>query len=447
MQQQTRAASASQSTKTRAEQQGGQRGRPLEGIRVLDLSRVLAGPWCTQNLADLGAQVIKIERPGPGDETRSWGPPYLRDEAGRDTVESAYYQCANRGKLSMAVDIAAPDGAALIRELARQCDVLVENFKVGGLKKYGLDYESLAALNPALIYCSVTGFGQSGPLAHRAGYDFLIQGMGGLMSVTGEPDETPGDGPQKVGVAVTDLMAGMYATTGVLAAVIERQRSGLGQHIDIALLDCQLAMLANQSMNYLCTGEAPRRLGNAHPNVVPYQTFAASDGHLILACGNDSQFRSLCGAMELNALAADPRFATNSARSVNRALLLPVLEKAFRTRTRDAWIDALEACGVPCGPINDVAQAFGSEHARARESVRRIAHPLAGTSPSVASPLRLSATPVQYEVPPPLLGEHTRELLDDLLGLDAARIDALCASGAIGANARVRTRGEHEEAV
>lgn len=447
MQQQTRDASASQSTKTQAEQKGGQRGRPLEGIRVLDLSRVLAGPWCTQNLADLGAQVIKIERPGPGDETRSWGPPYLRDEAGRDTVESAYYQCANRGKLSMAVDIAAPEGAALIRELARQCDVLVENFKVGGLKKYGLDYESLAALNPALIYCSVTGFGQSGPLAHRAGYDFLIQGMGGLMSVTGEPDETPGGGPQKVGVAVTDLMAGMYATTGVLAAVIERQRSGLGQHIDIALLDCQLAMLANQSMNYLCTGEAPRRLGNAHPNVVPYQTFAASDGHLILACGNDSQFRSLCSAMDLNELAADPRFATNSARSVNRALLLPVLEEAFRTRTRDAWIDALEACGVPCGPINDVAQAFGSEHARARESVRRIAHPLAGTSPSVASPLRLSATPVEYDVPPPLLGEHTHELLDGLLGLDAARIDALCASGAIGSNVKVHTRDEHEEAI
>ncbi|MEM5313346.1 CaiB/BaiF CoA-transferase family protein [Paraburkholderia sp. JHI869] len=447
MQQQTKEASASQSTQAQSQQAQQKRGRPLEGIRVLDLSRVLAGPWCTQNLADLGAQVIKIERPGPGDETRSWGPPYLRDEAGRDTVESAYYQCANRGKLSMAVDIAAPEGAALIRELARQCDVLVENFKVGGLKKYGLDYESLAALNPALIYCSVTGFGQSGPLAHRAGYDFLIQGMGGLMSVTGEPDETPGGGPQKVGVAVTDLMAGMYATTGVLAAVIERQRSGLGQHIDIALLDCQLAMLANQSMNYLCTGEVPRRLGNAHPNVVPYQTFAASDGHLILACGNDSQFRSLCGAMDLHELAADPRFATNSARSVNRALLLPVLEKAFRTRTRDAWIDALEACGVPCGPINDVAQAFGSEHARARETVRRIAHPLAGTSPSVASPLRLSATPVQYDVPPPLLGEHTRALLDGLVGLDAARIDALCAIGAIGASAKVLPRGEHEETV
>ncbi|WP_322032039.1 CaiB/BaiF CoA-transferase family protein [Paraburkholderia sp. J76] len=434
---------ASQQTKAQSRQQ---RGRPLEGIRVLDLSRVLAGPWCTQNLADLGAQVIKIERPGAGDETRSWGPPYLRDEAGRDTVESAYYQCANRGKLSMAVDIAAPEGAALIRELARRCDVLVENFKVGGLKKYGLDYESLAALNPALIYCSVTGFGQSGPLAHRAGYDFLIQGMGGLMSVTGEPDGTPGGGPQKVGVAVTDLMAGMYATTGVLAAVIERQRSGLGQHIDIALLDCQMAMLANQSMNYLCTGEAPRRLGNAHPNVVPYQTFAASDGHLILACGNDSQFRSLCGAMDLNELAADPRFATNSARSVNRALLLPVLEKAFRTRTRDAWIEALEACGVPCGPINDVAQAFGCAHAHARETVRRIAHPLAGTSPSVASPLRLSATPVQYDVPPPLLGEHTRALLDGLLGLDAARIDALCESGAIDTHARTHARGEHEEA-
>jgi crotonobetainyl-CoA:carnitine CoA-transferase CaiB-like acyl-CoA transferase len=441
----THAADATQSQPQGLRPSGGQRRRPLEGIRVLDLSRVLAGPWCTQNLADLGAQVIKIERPGSGDETRSWGPPYLRDEDGRDTVESAYYQCANRGKLSMAVDIGSPEGAALIRELARQCDVLVENFKVGGLKKYGLDYESLAALNPALIYCSVTGFGQTGPLAHRAGYDFLIQGMGGLMSITGEPDGAPGGGPEKVGVAVTDLMAGMYATTGVLAAVIERGRSGLGQHIDIALLDCQLAMLANQSMNYLCTGEAPRRLGNAHPNVVPYQTFAASDGHLILACGNDGQFRSLCGAMELNELAADPRFATNSARSVNRAALLPVLEKAFRTRTRDAWISALEACGVPCGPINDVAQAFGSEQAQARGAVRRIAHPLAGTSPSVASPLRLSATPVEYDMAPPLLGEHTRTLLDGLLGLDDARIDALCASGTVGASALVRPYGERDK--
>jgi crotonobetainyl-CoA:carnitine CoA-transferase CaiB-like acyl-CoA transferase len=446
--QQTRHSSATDATDasraTQTQTQGAPRRRPLEGIRVLDLSRVLAGPWCTQNLADLGAQVIKIERPGSGDETRSWGPPYLRDEDGRDTVESAYYQCANRGKLSMAVDIGAPEGAALIRELARQCDVLVENFKVGGLKKYGLDYESLSALNPALIYCSVTGFGQTGPLAHRAGYDFLIQGMGGLMSITGEPDGAPGGGPEKVGVAVTDLMAGMYATTGVLAAVIERERSGLGQHIDIALLDCQLAMLANQSMNYLCTGKAPRRLGNAHPNVVPYQTFAASDGHLILACGNDSQFRALCGAMALNELAADPRFATNSARSVNRMELLPTLEKAFRTRSRDAWISALEACGVPCGPINDVAQAFGSEQAQARGAVRRIAHPLAGTSPSVASPLRLSATPVEYDMAPPLLGEHTRTLLDGLLGLDAGRIDALCASGAVGASARVHSDSEQQ---
>lgn len=411
------------------------RARPLEGVRVLDLSRVLAGPWCTQNLADLGAEVIKIERPGAGDETRAWGPPYLRDERGEDTGESAYYLCANRNKRSVAIDIGSPEGAALIRELVPTCDVLVENFKVGGLKKYGLDYASLAALNPRLVYCSVTGFGQTGPLAHRAGYDFLIQGMGGLMSITGEPDGVPGGGPEKVGVAVTDLMAGMYATTGVLAALMERERSGLGQHLDIALLDCQLAMLANQASNYLNTGEAPRRLGNAHPNVVPYQTFASNDGHLIIACGNDGQFRALCAAIGLPELAADPRFATNSERSVNRAQLLPTLEAAFRTRSRDEWISAFEACGVPCGPINDVAQAFGSEQARAREAVRYIPHPLAGRAPSVASPLRLSATPVEYDQPPPLLGEHTLKVLGSLPDVDRAQLDNLLERGVIGARA------------
>lgn len=409
------------------------RKRPLDGIRVLDLSRVLAGPWCTQNLADLGAEVFKIERPGTGDDTRTWGPPFLRDADGRDTSESAYFLCANRNKQSVAIDMSSPEGAALVREFAKSCDVVVENFKVGGLKKYGLDYESLSALNPRLVYCSVTGFGQSGPLSQRAGYDFLIQGMGGLMSITGEPDSVAGGGPEKVGVAVTDLMAGMYATTGILAALMEREKSGLGQHLDIALLDCQLAMLANQSMNYLTTGVAPRRMGNAHPNIVPYQTFAASDGHVIVACGNDGQFRALCTAMNLPELAIDSRFATNSGRSVNRAELLPRLAAVFATRTRDAWVEALEACGVPCGPINDIEQAFGSEQAVHRGAAREIAHPVAGVAPTVASPLRLSATPVQYDHAPPTLGEHTNAVLREVLGLDDAKISELVQAGVIGA--------------
>src|SRR3984957_8033769 len=408
------------------------RKQPLDGIRVLDLSRVLAGPWCTQNLADLGAQVIKIERPGGGDDPRSWAPPFLRDAAGRDTSESAYFLCANRNKQSVAIDMSSPEGAALIREFAKTSDVVVENFKGGGLRKYRLDYASLSEINPRLVYCSVTGFGQTGPLSQRAGYDFLIQGMGGLMSITGEPDSMPGGGPEKVGVAVTDLMAGMYATTGILAALMEREKSGLGQHLDIALLDCQLAMLANQSTNYLTTGIAPERMGNAHPNIVPYQTFAAADGHLILACGNDSQFRSICTAMNLPELALDARFATNSGRSVNRLELLPQLEAAFMTRTRDAWIDAFEACGVPCGPINDVAQAFNSAQAQARGAVREIAHPVAGIAPTVASPLRLSATPVQYNQAPPMLGEHTVETLREVLGMSDAQVGELMNSGVIG---------------
>jgi crotonobetainyl-CoA:carnitine CoA-transferase CaiB-like acyl-CoA transferase len=409
-----------------------ERKRPLDGIRVLDLSRVLAGPWCTQNLADLGAEVFKIERPGSGDDTRTWGPPFLRDADGRDTSESAYFLCANRNKQSVAIDMSTPEGAALIREFAKSCDVVVENFKVGGLKKYGLDYASLSELNPRLVYCSVTGFGQSGPLSQRAGYDFLIQGMGGLMSITGEPDSVAGGGPEKVGVAVTDLMAGMYATTGILAALMEREKSGLGQHLDIALLDCQLAMLANQSMNYLTTGIAPRRMGNAHPNIVPYQTFAASDGHVIIACGNDSQFRALCTAMNVPELAIDARFATNSGRSVNRAELLPQLAAVFMTRTREAWVAALEACGVPCGPINDIEQAFGSDQAVYREAAREIAHPVAGVAPTVASPLRLSATPVEYNQAPPMLGQHTNVVLREVLGLDSARIDELLRAGVIG---------------
>jgi formyl-CoA transferase len=409
---------------------------------VLDLSRVLAGPWCTQNLADLGAEVFKIERPGAGDETRSWGPPYLRDATGQDTSESAYYLCANRSKQSVAIDIGSPEGAALVRQFAQKCDVLVENFKVDGLKKYGLDYESLAALNPRLVYCSVTGFGQSGPLSKRAGYDFLIQGMGGLMSITGEPDGAAGGGPQKAGVAVIDLMTGMYATTGVLAALIERDKSGLGQHVDIALFDCQLAMLANQSMNYLTTGIAPRRVGNAHPNVVPYQTFATNDGHLILTCGNDGQFRALCGAMGIPDIGSDLRFATNSARSVNRADLIPLLESVFLTRSTGEWIAALEVCGVPCGPINDISQAFKSDQAQQRQAVREVVHPLAGTTPTVANPVRLSATPVEYVLPPPLLGEHTTTVLHDMLGLEHAQIATLLRAGVIGEQSAVGLQAE-----
>jgi crotonobetainyl-CoA:carnitine CoA-transferase CaiB-like acyl-CoA transferase len=413
--------------------QGKDRKAALNGVRVLDLTRVLAGPWCTQNLADLGADVIKIERPDSGDESRAWGPPFLRDDEGRDTTESAYYLCANRNKRSVAIDIGSPEGAALIRRFAAESDVLVENFKVGGLKKYGLDYESLKALNPALIYCSVTGFGQTGPFASLPGYDFMVQGFGGLMSITGESDEALGGGPQKVGVAVADLMTGMYATSAILAALLERSHSGLGQHLDIALLDCQLAMLANQSMNYLTSGIAPRRFGNAHPNVVPYQTFAASDGHLIVAVGNDSQFRSLCGALGVAELARDSRFATNTARSMNRTELLPQLGAIVRTSRRDDWIEKLRIAGVPCGPINDIAQAFGSEQAQHRQAVRRIPHPQAGSTPTVANPMRLSETPVQYRSAPPLLGEHTIDVLRDRLGLDQTQIDALVKSGVVSA--------------
>lgn len=424
--------------------QATKRKAALQGVRVLDLTRVLAGPWCTQNLADLGADVVKVERPGTGDESRGWGPPFLRDEAGADTTESAYYLCANRNKRSIAVDIATSAGADLIRRLAKESDVLVENFKVGGLQQYGLDYASLAALNPRLIYCSITGFGQAGPLAQLPGYDFMIQGLGGLMSITGEADGMPGGGPQKVGVAVTDLMTGMYATSGILAALLEREHSGLGQHLDIALFDCQLAMLANQAMNYLTSGVAPRRYGNAHPNVVPYQTFAASDGHLIVAVGNDTQFRSLCKALDVPALAADARFATNTARSRNRALLLETFMPIFRGCDRDTWIGVLRAAGVPCGPINDIAQAFATGQAVHREAARSIAHPTAGFTPTVASPLRLSGTPVQYRSAPPLLGEHTAVVLQNLLGLDGETIDELVESGAVAlahtARSKVRLR-------
>jgi len=402
-----------------------QRPAPLTGIRVLDLTRVLAGPWCTQNLADLGAEVIKIERPGAGDDTRAWGPPYLKDAAGNDTTEAAYYLSANRNKYSVALDIASPRGAELVRELARQSDILVENFKVGGLRKYGLDYDSLKADNPGLIYCSITGFGQTGPYASRPGYDFMIQGMGGLMSITGERDDLPGGGPQKAGVAVADLMTGMYSTVGILAALHERGRSGLGQHIDMALLDCQVAMMANQNLNYMTSGQAPRRAGNAHQNLVPYQVFAASDGHLIVAVGNDSQFRNYCRVIGLPELADDPRFATNPQRVQNRDTLVPLLAERMATGERDHWLAELEAAGVPAGPINTLDQVYQDPQVQAREMRRELPHPTAGTVPMAASPLKFSGSPVQYRRPPPLLGEHTRQILAGRLGMSEEEILAL----------------------
>ncbi len=405
-----------------------QRPAPLTGIRVLDLTRVLAGPWCTQNLADLGAEVIKIERPGSGDDTRAWGPPYLKDEAGNDTSEAAYYLSANRNKLSVALDIASPRGAELVRELAQQCDILVENFKVGGLSKYGLDYASLKEINPRLIYCSITGFGQNGPYASRPGYDFMIQGMGGLMSITGERDDLPGGGPQKAGVAVADLMTGMYSTVGILAALHERARSGLGQHIDMALLDCQVAMLANQNLNYMTSGVAPRRAGNAHQNLVPYQVFAASDGHLIVAVGNDSQFRNYCGVIGLPELSADPRFSTNPQRVKNREELVPLLAERMATGERDHWLAALESVGVPAGPINTLDQVYEDPHVLARGMKRELPHPAAGKVPMAASPLKFSGSPVEYRRPPPMLGEHTAQVLSERLGLSAQEIEALAQS-------------------
>jgi len=396
----------------------------LTGIRVLDLSRILAGPWCTQNLADLGADVIKIERPRVGDDTRAWGPPFLKDGDGQDTEESAYYLSANRNKRSVEADMATPAGAALIRELAAASDILVENFKVGGLAKYGLDYDSLKQINPRLIYCSITGFGQDGPYAQHPGYDFMIQGLGGLMSITGERDDLPGGGPQKAGVAVTDIVTGMYATVAILAALQERHNSGLGQHLDIALLDSHVALLANQNSNYFNSGVAPQRAGNAHQNVVPYQVFAASDGHLIVATGNESQYRAYCRAIGAPELGDDPRFATNRMRLANRELLVGLLTEIMRQGKRDDWIAKLEAVGVPCGPINDIAQAQAHPQAQARRLRRDMPHPAGGVAAVTASPLRLSASPVEYRRAPPLLGEHTEEVLREVLGKTPEEIAA-----------------------
>jgi len=397
----------------------------LSHLRVLDLSRVLAGPWAGQILADLGAEVIKIERPGNGDDTRAWGPPFLKDPRGENTSEAAYYLSANRNKHSVTVDFTRPEGQKLVRELAARSDIVIENFKVGGLKAYGLDYASLQAQNPRLIYCSITGFGQTGPYAKRAGYDFMIQGLGGLMSLTGRPEGEDGAGPVKVGVALTDILTGLYSTSAILAALAHRDQGGSGQHIDMALLDVQVACLANQAMNYLTTGTPPRRLGNAHPNIVPYQDFPTADGDFILTVGNDSQFRKFAEVAGQPQWADDPRFVTNKQRVAHRAELIPLIRQATVFKTTAQWVAALELAGVPCGPINDVAQVFADPQVQARGLKVELPHSLGGVVPQVASPIRLSETPVEYRRAPPLLGEHTEDILTRVLGLQEAEVTAL----------------------
>ena len=399
----------------------------LSHLTVLDLSRVLAGPWAGQILGDLGAAVYKIERPGSGDDTRGWGPPFLADAASGATGDAAYFLCANRNKKSITVDFTTPEGRAIVQRLAAGADIVLENFKVGGLAAHGLDYDTLRKINPRLIYCSITGFGQTGPYAARPGYDFLIQAMGGLMSITGAKDGEPGAGPQKAGVAVTDILTGLYATIGILAALAHRDRTGEGQHIDVALLDVQVACLANQAMNYLVGGRAPVRMGNAHPNIVPYQDFPTADGHMIIAVGNDTQFARLCAELGLAGLAHAERFATNPDRVANRDELIALIAAATATRTSAEWIGRLERAQVPCGPINTLDQVFADPQVRARGLRLDLAHAAAGTVPQVASPLRLSATPIDYRSAPPLLGADTREVLEGRLGLSADEIDALAA--------------------
>jgi len=395
----------------------------LSHIRVLDLSRVLAGPWATQVLADLGAEVIKVERPGTGDDTRGWGPPWLREESG----ESAYFVSTNRGKRSVTIDIACPEGQEIVRRVAAQSDVLVENYKAGTLDRYSLGPGPLMVLNPRLIYCSITGFGQTGPYRERAGYDFLVQAMGGLMSITGEPDGEP----MKVGVAITDILTGMYAATAILAALAHRERSGRGQHIDLALLDVQVAMLANHAENYLLTRKPAERLGNAHPSIVPYRAFATRDGHIVLAVGNDGQFARLCEVAGIPELASDAKFATNAARVRNRAELEAKLSPIIARRDSRDWIGALEAATVPCGPINDLAHVFADPQVRQRGMEIEAPHPLAGKVPMVRSPIRLSESSARSDIPPPLLGQHTAEVLKGLLRMDDDEVNALREKGVV----------------
>ena len=403
----------------------------LSHIRVLDLTRVLAGPWACQMLADLGAEVIKIERPGSGDDTRAWGPPYLKDREGKDTRESAYFLSANRGKKSVTLDISTPEGQAIVRKLALESDVFIENYKVGDMARYGLSYADLKEANPRLVYCSVTGFGQDGPMASFAGYDFIIQGMGGLMSITGERDDLPGGGPQKLGVAFSDLMTGMYASVAILAALENRHKTGEGQYIDMALLDVQVAAMANMNMNYLASGVVPKRQGNAHANIVPYQVFRTREGHMVLAVGNDRQFAKFCAIAGCPELASDERFAKNADRVRNREILVPMLQEVLLQRTTQEWVAPLEAAGVPSGPINDIAQTFEHPQVRHRKMKVDLPHPQSGTVPSVANPIKFSGTPITYGSAPPLLGQHTRDILSTLGGLSDDEIKALGEQGII----------------
>ena len=401
---------------------------PLDGVRILDLSRILAGPTATQYLGDLGADVIKVERPEAGDDTRKWGPPYVTGADGKPTRESAYYLSSNRNKRSITVNLASPEGQKLIRRLIAKCDVLVENYKVGGLKKYGLSYEDLKGEFPGLVFCSITGFGQTGPYSKRAGYDFLAQGLGGLMSITG-----PRDGqPMKVGVGIADVMCGMYATTAILAALRHRDRTGRGQQIDCALLDTQVAWLVNEGVNYLLSGQVPVRQGNEHPNIVPYAVMESSDGHFILAVGNDSQFQKWCDFAGAQDLAQDPRFTTNSLRVANRVALYAAMPAYTRQKSTDVWIDGLAARGVPCGPVKNIAQVFEDEQVVARNMKIDVPHPQAqsGTVPLIANPVKFSETPIQYRMAPPTLGQHTDEILREVLGCDEGEIAALADAGA-----------------
>ena len=404
---------------------------PLSHIRVLDLSRVLAAPWAGQNLADLGAEVIKVERPKSGDDSRAFGPPWVKDRSGKDTKDSAYFTSANRGKKSITLNLSSPAGQDLARRLAAKCDVLLENYKFGDLARYGLAYDDLKTVNPRLIYCSVTGFGQTGPYKERPGYDFMIQGMGGMMSVTGEPDEAPGGGPQRAGVPIADIITGMYASIAICAALASRAETGKGQHLDLALLDSQIALLAYQNTNYFATGKPPQRIGNLHPNIVPYQPFKSKDGEVIIACGDDNLFRKFCEVAGHPELASDARFATNGKRVENRKELTALIQKIFVKKRTAEWLPLLEAAGVPNGPINDVAQVFEEPQVKARGVKIELEHAAAGRIPLVASPMRFSGTPLEYHRAPPLLGEHTEEVLKDLLQLKSEDISRLRGDGII----------------